>query len=289
MTNYTQTPATAVLHDAVAAATVQAGRRLVVRYVPVYAGLAVLLLIAAALPTRVPAGERHAPATLAQRRFSALPTSPAPSQAPPIAAGAVTSGVSLNAASPDARSALPPSVPADDLGPKPSTDQSPEPLADKPGGSGTYGPCPVEFGKDPQVSREVAAVLLSAASPALSVLGPFGPNAVPALALASPILPVLAPLADAAKGYIRLFYPLFLQISQFGTQLWAGPLSPLEAPLLGLNATIVQPFEVEVLASLSPAIEAVNATPATSCLQRLVYNVVTPVPLPEAPKPPQAP
>jgi hypothetical protein len=168
---------------------------------------------------------------------------------------------------------------AGDLGPAPGSG-----TGSKPGDFNTGPPpCPLSFGDDPEVSRNVAGALLGAASPALSLLGPFGPNAVPALAVASPLLPIIAPVADAFSGYIRMFNPLFLQISGFATQLWDGPLAPLEAPLLELNAQYAQPFEVELLARLSPLIEATNATPITPCLQRVVYNVVAPLPIPAAP------
>ena len=38
--------------------------------------------------------------------------------------------------------------------------------------------------------------------------------------------------------------------------------------------------EVELLAALAGPIEQLNATPLTPCLQRLVYNLVAPLPVP---------
>lgn len=285
------------LQEAVSAASARVARRLVGRYTPVYAALAVLLLVAAALPSRVPADERPAAAASFQPAPSvgnSVGTGSAPGATPPATVG---TPAPISPASPPATSggdavAAPAGVaPAAAAPVQPPDSSDPGGFADEDGGGDGGGDfagadgvaCPVEFGEDPQISRGVAGALLGAVSPALSLLGPFGPNAVPALALASPILPIIAPLADAASGYIRLFNPLFLQISEFGTQLWRGPLAPLEGPLLELNAAVIQPFEVELLAALSPLLEAVNATPLTPCLQRLVYNVVALVPLPEAP------
>ncbi len=287
------------LDDAVAAITGPVARRLTVRYLPVYAAVAVMLLVAAVAPSRVDAGGL-APApdfgptsdiaasggdastatdtgseagTSPQASFTPVPV-PAPSAKPSLPEPAV----------------LPDPVAGPGQGGETSGGLSgPDPgdFAGDPGeegdGSGGFSgasACPVEFGQEPEVSRGVAGVLLSAASPALSLLGPFGPNAVPALGLASPLLPIVAPVADKLAPYISLLNPLFLQVSELGTMLWQGPLQPLEGPLLQLNAAVVQPLEVELLAALAGPIEQLNATPLTPCLQRLVYNLVAPLPIP---------
>jgi hypothetical protein len=57
-------------------------------------------------------------------------------------------------------------------------------------------------------------------------------------------------------------------------------LKPLEPGLLELNATYATPFEVELIAAATPVIQALNDTPLTPCLVRLVYNLVAPIPLP---------
>lgn len=259
--------------------------RLVSRYTPLYAAFGVLLLVAGVLPSRIDGDllGASAPGGL----------DPSDIAAPGVATGPVGD---VGTAAPALGGANPPSVISDvgDVGPPPPLDDGraapaasdvgePAPAdSTDPGefGEVTAGQCPVDFGLDPVLSRGVAAVLLGAASPALSLLGPFGPNAVPALGLASPILPVVGVLADAFGPYIRMLNPLLLQASQSASDLWAGPLKPLEPGLLELNATYVTPFEVELIAAATPAIQALNDTPLTPCLVRLVYNVVAPIPLP---------
>lgn len=287
------------LDEAVAAITGPVARRLTVRYVPVYAAVAVMLLVAAVAPSRVDDGRLAAAPDFAPTSDIVASDGDA-STAMDTASGAGTSPqASFTPAPVPARSANPsllePAVlpdPVADPGQGGTTGggpSGPDPgdFAGDPGeegdGSGGFSgaaACPVEFGQEPEVSRGVAGVLLSAASPALSLLGPFGPNAVPALGLASPVLPIAAPAADKFAPYISLLSPLFLQVSELGTTLWQGPLQPLEDPLLQLNAAVVQPLEVELLGALGGPIEQLNATPLTPCLQRLVYNLVAPLPIP---------
>lgn len=278
------------LHDAVAAASRRVAGRLFSRYIPVYASVAALLLIGALVPSTVSrAGQAPARAAV-----GAVPGS-SPQVAAPVSTPTNPGGAPSALPRPPAPSGLrstpapsgpPPARPTGGsaLGPSPGDGSA------EPGGNDGFGegvpPCPLEIGEDPVVSRSVAAALLGAASPALSLLGPFGPNAVPALGVASPLLPVIAPVADAFAPYIRTLNPLFLQISEFATMLWDGPLQPLEAPLLELNASVVQPFEVELLAALAEPIDQVNATPLTPCLQRVLYNVVAPLPIPDPPSVP---
>lgn len=266
------------LYDEVAAATARVARRLVVRYAPVFAALAVLFMVAVAVPSRVGRQQSRgasgvSAATVDRGTESSSASLPAPLSVATTPIDVGSQPVSGDVLAPPAGDLAAPEPPRSNTG----------------GGTGGFAPaasaCPIAFGKDPQISRGVAGVLLSAASPALSLLGPFGPNAVPALAVASPLLPIIAPAADAFGSYIRLFNPLFLQVSQGATQLWNGPLAPLQSPLLQLNAQYAQPFEVELLARLSPPIEKVNATPVTPCVARLVYNVVAPLPIPKAPTP----
>lgn len=291
------------LEDAVASITGPVARRLTARYVPVYAVVAVMLLVAAVAPSRVDNGS-HASADdfLTSSEFATsggdasagedagggTPTPPLSAASPAVTAPA---GNVSNVSLPE-----PAAVPDPVAGPGPDgatgggllPEGDPGGFSDDPGedGDGNGGftggapACPVEFGEDPEVSRGVAGVLLSAASPALSLLGPFGPNAVPALGLASPVLPIAAPVADKFSPYISLLSPLFLQVSELGTTLWQGPLQPLEGPLLQLNAAVVQPLEVELLTASAGPIEQLNATPLTPCLQRLVYNLVAPLPIP---------
>lgn len=288
------------LDDAVAAITGPVARRLTARYLPVYAAVAVMLLVAAVAPSRVDEGGlASAPdfgptsdiavsgggASTAMDTDSGGGTSPAPTFTPaPIPAPSGNASTPKPGTGPDPVAGPDPNgatgygSPGSDPGG--FSDDGDGEDDDNGGFTGGAPPCPVEFGDDPEVSRGVAGVLLSAASPALSLLGPFGPNAVPALGLASPILPVVAPAADKFSPYIRLMSPLFLQVSQLGTTLWQGPLQPLENPLLQLNAAVVQPFEVEVLAALAGPIGQVNETPLTPCLQRLIYNLVAPLPTP---------
>lgn len=287
------------IDDAVASITGQVARRLTARYVPLYAAVALMLLVAAVAPSRVddaglasandfgPTGELAVsggdtpaltdpgsggePSPRASFTPAPVPAPsgnvslPEPAAPPDPAAGAGTDGATGDG--------LPESDPGDFSG-------DPGEGGDGGDGFGDASACPVELGQEPEVSRGVAGVLLSAASPALSLLGPFGPNAVPALGVASPLLPIAAPVADKFAPYISLLSPLFLQVSELGTTLWQGPLQPLEGPLLQLNAAVVQPFEVELLAALGGPIEQLNATPLTPCLQRLVYNLVAPLPLP---------
>jgi hypothetical protein len=258
--------------------------RLVSRYTPLYAAFGVLLLIAGVLPSRIDRGLFAAPATGS--------VDPAGIAAPDVAAVPAGSGT----APPDLGVFTPPvattdvgdlasAPPLDDDLPAPTTTDAgeispPDPTDPGEFGELTTGQCPIELGEDPVLSRGVAAVLLGVASPALSALGPFGPNAVPALGLVSPILPVAGVLADAFGPYIRMLNPLFLQASQASSDLWAGPLRPLEPGLLELNAAYVTPFEVELIAAATPVIQALNDTPVTPCLTRLVYNIVAPIPLP---------
>jgi len=291
------------LDSEVASATARVAWKLFVRYTPVYAALALLLGIAAGMPSRVAEVAGARATTIAAPRATVPPaaTAPTPRSSPPVTASSPTTTASVPALQTSGDGLATPStplapaagatspvetVPAGDAGDAGGFVSGDQPNT---GGAGFSGAgsaaCPVSFGQDPQVSRTVAGTLLAAASPALSLLGPLGPNAVPALGLASPVLPVLAPAVDAVSGYIRLFNPLFLQISKGATQLWDGPLAPLEGPLLQLNATVIQPFEVQLLGALSPVLDAVNATPLTPCLQRLVYNVVAPLPIPKAPVP----
>lgn len=280
----TETPIPPELYAEVAAATARVTWRLVVRYTPVYLALAVLLFVAAVVPSRANRPDQSAEfaGPVARTPAPGLGTVGAPSAGGGVAGDPFSGATATTSLLPGQAAATPaPGGSTGDFG--------------APAGSGAGGkppdfnsgppPCPLRFGDDPEVSRNVAGALLGAASPALSLLGPFGPNAVPALAVASPLLPVVAPVADAFSGYIRLFNPLFLQISGLATQLWDGPLAPLEGPLLELNAQYAQPFEVELLARLSPVIETANATPITPCLQRVVYNVIAPLPIPEAPRP----
>lgn len=305
---YWGSPGPGSLDDAVASITGPVARRLAARYVPVYASVAVMLLVAVVAPSRVNESNRASaqdfgtPNELAASTDDAsggtgggsvasgpsggatglAPSTPARAVLAPAGGGsALDSGpVPDSLAGPNVDGATGYAAPEGDPGGF-SDDGDDEDASDGDGGF-TEGvpPCPVEFGQDPEVSRGVAGVLLSAASPALSALGPFGPNAVPALSLASPILPVVAPVADKFAPYIRMLGPLFLQVAEFGTTLWRGPLQPLEAPLLQLNAAVVQPFEVELLAALAGPIGQVNETPLTPCLQRLVYNLVAPLPTP---------
>jgi hypothetical protein len=272
-------PVEGELTEAVAIASRRVAGRLFARYVPLYAAVVVLLVVAATLPSRV-ARDGAAPAP------AAVTASPPPSAvAAPVAPSGTGATVPSNMPMPSTR---PPTLPTGgSLGAPPSAPTSPQPDAgDADGFNDDVPPCPIEIGEDPVISRGVAAALLGAASPALSVLGPFGPNAVPALGVVSPVLPVIAPVADAFAPYIRTMNPLFLQISGFGTSLWDGPLQPLEAPLLEVNAAFVQPFEVELLAALAEPVDQVNATPVSPCLQRVLYNVVAPLPIPP---PPDAP
>jgi hypothetical protein len=255
--------------------------RLISRYTPLYAAFGVLLLIAGVLPSRIDRGLLGAP-------------TPAVDVGPTgVAAGpAGDAGVAV----PDLGDFSPPPAITDlsDVGPSPPPDDvlaapapsdggelsPPDPSDPGDFGDVSTGQCPIEFGDDPVISRGVAAVLLGVASPALSALGPFGPNAVPALGLVSPILPVAGVLADAFGPYIRMLNPLFLQASSSASELWAGPLKPFEPGLLELNAAYVTPFEVELIAAATPVIQALNDTPLTPCLTRLVYNIVAPIPLP---------
>lgn len=258
--------------------------RLVSRYTPLYAAFGVLLLIASVLPSRIDRDLLGTPATGS--------VDPAGIAAPDVAAVPAGSGI----AAPDLGDFTPPVATTDvsDLASAPALDDDlpaltptdpgevapPDPTDPGDFGEVTTGQCPIEFGEDPVLSRGVAAILLGAASPALSALGPFGPNAVPALGLVSPILPVVGVLADAFGPYIRMLNPLLLQASQSASDLWAGPLKPFEPGLLELNAAYVTPFEVELIAAATPVIQALNDTPLTPCLVRLVYNVVAPIPLP---------
>lgn len=288
------------LDDAVASITGPVARRLTARYVPIYAAVAVMLLVAAVAPSRVDEGSNASaddfglssqlaiggadasPGTGTDAGGISPPTPSAPTRSVPAPAGNVsppkpgTGPGPVGGPSPDGATGY--GSPQGDPGG--FSDDGDGGEDDNGGFTGGAPPCPVEFGDDPEVSRGVAGVMLSAASPALSLMGPFGPNAVPALGLASPILPVVAPVADKFSPYIRMMNPLFLQVSQLGTTLWQGPLQPLEDPLLQLNEAVVQPFEVELLAALAGPIEQVNATPLTPCLQRLVYNLVAPAPTP---------
>lgn len=285
--------ASEALHDAVAAASRRVAGRLLGRYVPLYAAVAALLLIGALVPSTV---SREGQAR-AQRAVGTAPGASASVEAPAPAGASVSTPAPPAAAlsappPPGAPGALTPAASLLPAGPTGDSGfgaapGSPGGGAAEPGGNDGFGeevpPCPLAFGEDPVVSRGVAAVLLGAASPALSLLGPLGPNAVPALGAASPLLPVIAPVADAFGPYVRTLNPLFLQISGFATTLWDGPLQPLEAPLLELNASIIQPFEVELLAALTDPINQINATPLTPCLQRVLYNVVAPLPIPDPP------
>jgi hypothetical protein len=270
------------LHDAVAVASRRIAGRLFGRYVPLYAAAACLLLISVLVPSTV---SREGQAR-AEEAAGSVAGSPAPSiSAVPVAAGDRPSAPTV----PSPALTGPAHRPSGGEGftPPPLSPRSPGGRGPEPGGNDGFNedvpPCPLEIGEDPVVSRSVASALLGAASPALSALGPLGPNAVPALGVLSPVLPVIAPVADAFAPYIRALNPLFLQISQFGTMLWDGPLQPLEAPLLEANAAFIQPFEVELLAALADPINQVNATPVTPCLQRVVYNVVAPLPIPDPP------
>lgn len=270
------------LHEAVALASRRVAGRLFARYLPLYAAVVCLLLISVLVPSTV--------SREGQARADEVPGRVAAPQAPPTSGVRVESGDSASATTAA-------SLTAPTLRPSGGASSAPPPAPRPPGGGGAgprgddgfnegVPPCPLEIGEDPVVSRSVAAALLGAASPALSALGPFGPNAVPALGVASPVLPVIAPVADAFAPHIRAFNPLFLQISQFGTMLWDGPLQPLEAPLLEANAQFIQPFEVELLAALAEPINQVNATPVSPCLQRVVYNVVALLPIPDPPAEP---
>lgn len=255
--------------------------RLVSRYTPLYAAFGVLLLIAGVLPSRIDRGLLGPPAPAVDAdlgEVAAVPTENADTVVPDL--GDFTPPVATTDLS-DVGSLPPP----DDGLPTPAPNDGGELAPADPADAGefgemTTGQCPIEFGEDPVISRGVAAVLLGVASPALSALGPFGPNAVPALGLVSPILPVVGVLADAFGPYIRTLNPLFLQASQAASDLWAGPLKPLEPGLLELNATYATPFEVELIAAATPVIQALNDTPLTPCLTRLVYNLVAPIPLP---------
>ncbi len=289
------------LEDAVASISGPVARRLTARYVPVYAAVAVMLLVAAVAPSRVDKGSQSSAGdflTSSELATSGGDTSaddragvgtPASSAAPPVVSAPnddvsnmplpEPAAVTAPAASPSPGGGTGGGFAEGDPGGF-SDDGDGEQGGDNGGFTGGESACPVEFGEDPEVSRGVAGVLLSAASPALSLAGPFGPNAVPALGLASPILPVVAPVADKFSPYIRMINPLFLQVSQLGTTLWAGPLQPLEGPLLQLNGAVIQPLEVELLAASAGPIEQLNATPLTPCLQRLVYNLVAPLPTP---------
>lgn len=290
------------LEAAVASITGPVARRLTARYVPIYAAMAVMLLVAAVAPSRVDKGNQAsagASLTLSELATSGGGTSvderagggpPTSSNAFPVVTAPADNMSSMSlpepAAVPDPVGPPNPDGAASGGFPEGdpggfSDDGHGEQGRDDDGGfTGGESPCPVEFGEDPEVSRGVAGVLLSAASPALSLAGPFGPNAVPALGLASPVLPVIAPVADKFSPYIRMMNPLFLQVSQLGTTLWGGPLQPLEGPLLQLNGAVIQPLEVELLAASAGPIEQLNATPLTPCLQRLVYNLVAPLPTP---------
>lgn len=294
-------PGSSGLDDAVAALAGPVARRLTARYVPVYAAIAVMLLLAAVAPSRVDAGNQPAtggfvpPSELASagggETVGAPEDSTAVAVSPPV--GPITIPTPSSTSTSPTGSGMAGPLPASDPGALAgadvsggSSDSDPGGFADDPatddagGFSGSGSACPVEFGQDPEVSRDVASVLLGAASPALSLLGPFGPNAVPALGVASPLLPVLAPVVDVVGPYISLLNPLFLQVSKLGTALWDGPLQPLEGPLLELNAAVVQPLEVELLGALAGPLDRLNATPLTPCLQRLVYNLVAPLPIP---------
>lgn len=298
--SYRASPGAGGLDDAVASITGPVARRLTARYVPVYAAVAVMLLVAAVAPSRVDPGGFSSASDFGSTGELAARGGEAPSTATDPGSGGGTSprasftptpvpAPSGNLSMPEP-AALPDPVAGPGLDGATGdglSESDPGDFSGDPGEGGSGGEgfgaapaCPVEFGEDPVVSRGVAGVLLSAASPALSLLGPFGPNAVPALGLASPLLPIAAPVADKFAPYISLLSPLFLQVSELGTTLWQGPLQPLEGPLLQLNAAVVQPLEVELLAALAGPIEQLNATPLTPCLQRLVYNLVAPLPIP---------
>ena len=268
------------LYGEIASATARIAWRLVVRYAPLYAAVAVLLVVAVVAPSRVNASRGSESPMSASSTAGGLalePTTPSGTPVPP------------SSLSPESSSAISPPSPtnssSDPVNSAPDADPTATPSGKPENLNSGPPPCPLTFGEDPEVSRNVAGALLGAASPVLSLLGPLGPNAVPALGVASPVLPIVAPVADVFSGYIRLFNPLFLQISGAATTLWDGPLAPLEGPLLDLNAKYIQPFEVELLAQLSPVLEGTNATPITPCLQRVVYNVIAPLPIPKAPRP----
>lgn len=266
---------TGAADDPVGPIAARVAGRLLGRYVPLYAAFGVLLLVAAVLPSRViPALERAsapAPVAPAPPSTSGSVASATPSSSAAASSPATPRTTTSTAGASTGPAAAPPSTPTGPAGG--GTDQG--------GFTGEPGvPCPVNIGADPVISRGVAATLLGAASPVLSLLGPLSPNAVPALGVLSPILPILAPAADKFGPAIRPFNPLFIQISQQGTDLWAGPLNALEQPLLSLNASQIQPYEVELLASLAPSLDQINATPVTSCLERIVYNAIAPIPAP---------
>lgn len=278
------------LHDVVATVTGQVARNLVGRYVPVYAVLAALLALALVAPSRIdrlaaPAAEGFLPSSQFAATDDPVATTGAggttgPSVPPSSSSAFPTAGTSATTISSDP---APPAVTATARPGGSADGTAADGFAGEPTDEG-FGDdvpgCPVPIGEEPEVSREVAAVLLGAASPALSILGPFSPNAIPALGLASPILPVVGPIADTFGPYISLMNPLFLQVSELGTMLWAGPLQPIEGPLLDLNASYVQPFEVALLGAFAEPLDQINATPVTPCLQRLVFNLLAPLPVP---------
>ncbi len=278
------------------------GRRLLARYLPLYGVLAVFLLVAGLLPSRTDheqpqpreasalgvfgddgtAGtDRSEPAmpdpTTPQTSGpgalavpSARPVSgPAGTPAPVMAITDPSGGATTSTTVPSA----PTSVAPVDLGRGAPSNSEEFAGTDE-------AVCPFDFGRDPVVSRGVAAALLGIASPLLSALGPFGANAVPILGLLSPVLPILGPVADRFGPNIRSINPLLLQLSNQGSQLWSGPLLPYAADAMAYNETVVTPFEMELIRKFTPTIEKINDTPFTPCMTRLVYNLVTPLPLP---------
>ena len=165
------------LHEAVAAASRRVAGRLFARYVPLYAAVACLLLISVLLPSTV-SREGQAIADEAVAGVPTVaPTTVSPTSSPTAPGPALASPApSLPAAPQRSGSSFTPPAP----GP---TEQPAPDGAGNDGFNEEVPPCPIEVGEDPVVSRSVAAVLLGAASPALSALGPFGPNAVPALSV----------------------------------------------------------------------------------------------------------
>lgn len=282
------------------------GRRLLARYLPLYGVFAVFLLVAGILPSRTdhekPAQPRPASAmgVFGDNGTAGTADTDGSEPAMPYPTTTQTSGPGAFAAPPARPQSGPPTTPAavtvitnpsggaTTLTTVPSAPTSVAPVdldwgAPSPAEefAGTdEGVCPFDFGRDPVVSRGVAAALLGVASPLLSALGPFGANAVPILGLLSPVLPILGPVADRFGPNIRSINPLLLQLSNQGSQLWAGPLQPYAADAMAYNETVVTPFEMELIRKFTPTIEKINDTPFTPCMTRLVYNLVTPLPLP---------
>ena len=250
-------------------------RGLFTRYLGVFAALAGLMVTATVVPSRV---VHHA----------------APVDVGGAAAGGPTrtgdSGASQSAVTSDAPTASGVAVPAAPaLGGTATAGDVPLAPSKPPTASGGQAlptvpdenPCPVAaLGPKPEISHGVAAILLGAASPSLSALGPFSADAVPALGLVSPLLPVIAPLADKGGPYMTPLFPIFIQLSQLATAAWDGPLNSLQPTLIQFNQQSIVPYELALLSALEPVPTALNDSAVVPCSQVLTGQVAKLIPPP---------